>query len=178
MSNIVFIATSLDGYIADEQGGIDWLHAIPDPEKTDMGFDSLMTRIDGLVMGRNTFEKVLSFGIDWPYSKPVFLLSTSLTSVPSGYEDKVTIVNGSINEIVTRLNADGYKQLYIDGGKTIQSFLNSDLIDEMVITTVPLLIGGGIPLFGSLASPLEFRCKSSTAYNNGFTQSHFVRYRE
>ena len=88
MSNIVFIATSLDGYIADKDGGLDWLQSIPNPENLDMGWGDLIDRIDALVMGRKTFEKVCSFDCDWPYSKPVFVLSNSMKSKPDGYEGK------------------------------------------------------------------------------------------
>ncbi len=83
MSNIVFIATSLDGYIADKQGDLDWLQAIPNPDSDDMGYNAHIDRIDALVMGRNTMDMVLSFGIDWPYSKPVYVLSNTLSEVPS-----------------------------------------------------------------------------------------------
>lgn len=89
MANIIFIATSLDGYIADKQGKLDWLQSVPNPDNIDTGFVPLMERIDGLVMGRNTLDVVLSFGCDWPYSKPVFVLSNTMTEVPQGYEDKV-----------------------------------------------------------------------------------------
>lgn len=89
MANIVFIATSLDGYIADKQGKLDWLQSVPNPDNIDTGFVLLMERIDGLVMGRNTLDVVLGFGCDWPYSKPVFVLSNTMTEVPQGYEDKV-----------------------------------------------------------------------------------------
>ena len=88
MSNTVFIATSLDGYIADKDGGLDWLQSIPNPENLDMGYVDLIGRIDALVMGRKTFEKVCSFDCDWPYSKPVFVLSNSMKSIPEGYEGK------------------------------------------------------------------------------------------
>ena len=89
MSNSVFIATSLDGYIADKNGGIDWLHTIPNQDQNSMGYVEYFDRIDAMVMGRNTLDMVLGFGVDWPYSKPVFVLSNTMTSVPAGYEDKI-----------------------------------------------------------------------------------------
>ena len=84
MSNIVFIATSLDGYIADKDGELDWLQSIPNPENLDMGWVDFIERIDAVVMGRNTFDMVCSFDCDWPYSKPVFVLSNSLQSMQMG----------------------------------------------------------------------------------------------
>ena len=88
MSNIVFIATSLDGYIADKDGGLDWLQSIPNPENLDMGYVELIDLIDALVMGRKTFEKVCSFDCDLPYSKPVLVLSKFMKSIPEGYPKK------------------------------------------------------------------------------------------
>ncbi|KFA97485.1 dihydrofolate reductase family protein [Vibrio sp. ER1A] len=175
MANIVYIGTSLDGYIADKNNGLDWLHDVPNPEGSDFGFAEFMDRVDGLVMGRNTLEIVLSFGIEWPYSKPVFVLSNTLTKVPEGYEDKVFLVKGKLSDIVSDLNSKGYKNLYIDGGKTIQSFLAEDLIDEMIITTIPVLLGGGIPLFGELDKPLKFQHVSAERYADYIVKNRYVK---
>ncbi|MGF1756338.1 dihydrofolate reductase, partial [Vibrio makurazakiensis] len=121
MSNSVFIATSLDGYIADKNGGVDWLHAIPNPDGDDMGYVEHFERIDAMVMGRNTLDMVLSFGVDWPYTKPVFVLSNTMTTVPSGYEDKVFLVKGELRDVLKSIHDQGYQKLYIDGGVTIQN---------------------------------------------------------
>lgn len=173
--NRVFIATSLDGNIADKNGDIDWLHSIPNPDKNDMGYRAFFSTIDALVMGRTTFETVCAFDMDWPYKKPVFVLSNSLKNVPKEYEGKAEIVNGRLNEILEKIHSKGYHSLYIDGGKTIQSFLKEDLIDEMTITTIPYLLGGGIPLFSELPKRLDFECISSNIYLDKVVQNHFVR---
>ncbi len=178
MANIVFIATSLDGYIADKSGGVEWLHAAQTAQGCDMGFESHFDRIDALIMGRNTFEMVLSFGVKWPYSKPVFLLTDTLTHVPDGYQDKVSIVNGNLKDIIRSLNLQGFQNLYIDGGKTIQSFLAQDLIDEMFISRIPILLGGGAPLFGDLEQPLRFKLNASQTYLDAVVQNHYIRCRE
>ncbi len=123
MSNIVYIATSLDGYIAGPNNEMDWLHQVPNPDGSDFGFANFMANVDALVMGRNTFEMVLSFGVEWPYNKPVFVLSNTLKSVPEGYQDKVFLVQGALPTVVEQLHQQGYQHLYIDGGKTVQSFL-------------------------------------------------------
>ena len=175
--NKVFIATSLDGYIADKDGGIDWLHAIPNPDNIDMGYHAFTSHIDALVMGRSTFETVCGFDIDWPYKKPVFVLSNSMSSIPDEYKDYARLVKGTLNEILENLHQNGFIRLYIDGGKTIQSFLKEDLIDEMIITIIPTLLGGGIPLFGELANPLDFECVESKIYLGKIVQNHFVRKR-
>ncbi|MCJ2376964.1 dihydrofolate reductase family protein [Vibrio sp. ZSDZ34] len=177
MSNIVFIATSLDGYIADKNGGLDWLHAIPNPEGNDMGFSEHFARIDALVMGRNTLDMVLSFDIEWPYSKPVFVLSNSMSEVPTGYEGKVFLLNGPLDEVLAHIHKKGFNKLYIDGGVTIQNFLKEDLIDEMIITTIPVLLGGGASLFGELEAPLDFKCVKSTRFLDTIVQNHFIRSR-
>ena len=121
MANYVYIATSLDGFIATVDGGIDWLNEIPNPEQSDYGYAEFISGIDAIVMGRGTFEKVLTFG-DWSYEKPVFVLSNSLEEVPEHLAGKVEIIRGEISEVVSLLNQRGYTNLYIDGGKVIQSF--------------------------------------------------------
>ncbi|MCG9581383.1 dihydrofolate reductase family protein [Vibrio tubiashii] len=177
MANIVFIATSLDGYIADKDRGLDWLHSIPNPDNIDMGFVPLLERVDALVMGRNTLEAVLSFDVDWPYSKPVFVLSNTLKEVPSGYQDKVFLVSGNLPDIVKDLNAQGYQDLYIDGGVTIQNFLKLDLIDELAITTIPVVLGGGAKLFGELDGLQKYNLVESKVYLDAIVQSRYLRQR-
>jgi dihydrofolate reductase len=103
------------------------------------------------------------------------VLSNTLTKVPEGYEDKVFLVKGKLSDIVSDLNSKGYKNLYIDGGKTIQSFLAEDLIDEMIITTIPVLLGGGIPLFGELDKPLKFKHVSAERYADCIVKNQYVR---
>lgn len=175
--NYVFIARSIDGYIADKNGGIDWLHSIPNPDGLDLGYNKFMKEMDALIMGRNTFEMVCGFDIPWPYSKPVFVVSNTLTQVSGELKDKVELVNGSLSEIVETIHGKGFFQLYIDGGKLIQSFLKEDLIDEMILTTIPILLGGGFPLFGELSNPLEFEHVSSEVFLNAITQDIYRRKR-
>ena len=129
MANIVYIATSLDGYIARKDGSIDWLTDIPNPEGSDFGFSAFMERIDGIIMGRVTFETVLSFG-QWPYSKPVFVLSSTLKGLPPEFSDKAEVVQGDLKSIVDSLNSKGIHHLYKEKKKTIQSFLELDLIEH------------------------------------------------
>jgi len=175
MSNIVFIATSLDGYIADKDGGVGWLHSIPNPENLDMGYTDLIDRIDALVIGRKTFEKVCSFDCDWPYIKPVFVLSNSMKSIPEGYDGKAEPIKGSPAEVIEAIHQKGYKHLYIDGGVTVQSFLKEDLIDELIITVIPILLGGGIPLFGELPKPMGFEHVKTEVFLNAVVQNHYCR---
>lgn len=106
MANRVFIATSLDGYIARPDGSLDWLTSFPVPSQGDYGFDRFMEGISAIVMGRNTYETVLTFG-DWPYSKPVVVLSSTLERIPDHLQSKVTLLQGHPREITSELNARG-----------------------------------------------------------------------
>ena len=176
--NSVYIATSLDGYIADKNGGIEWLDSIPIPDNEDMGYVEFTKGIDALVMGRTTFETVLGFDVDWPYKKPVFVLSTSLTEIPESHKDKAHLAKGTMSEILEQIHKKGCLRLYIDGGITIQGFLKEDLIDEMIITVFPVVLGGGTPLFSELPKALEFELVRSKVYVDQLVQHHFRRNRK
>ena len=176
--NIVFIARSLDGYIAGKNGELDWLHAIPNPDNIDMGFNDLMDEVEAVVMGRTTFETVCGFGGEWPYKKHVFVLSNSLTKIPNKYNDKVSLTHGSPQQVLNTIHARGFFKLYIDGGSTIQGFLKEDLIDELRITTIPILLGGGFSLFGELSKPLKFDHVESKVFLGQVVQDSYVRIRK
>lgn len=177
MPNRVFIACSLDGYIADRNGEIDWLNTIPNPDQIDMGYHAFMERTDALLMGRKTFEKVLSFGIPWPYEKPVFIWSSKLKTVPQQLEGKVGVVASPVAKVLSGIHNKGYSQLYIDGGSTIQACLKEDLIDEMIITRIPFLLGGGIPLFGELPNRMRFSLVKSEVFLGEMVQDTYLRKR-
>lgn len=171
MANMIYIATSLDGFIARSNGDISWLENVPNAHNSDFGYGDFINRIDGVILGRNTYETVLEFE-SWPYTPPVFVLSNSLDKIPEEFEDKVEIVNGELKSILKTLEEKGIHNLYIDGGKTIQSFLKEDLIDEMIITTVPILLGSGIPLFGDIKRDLKFKCEK-VEYISQFVVKHY-----
>ncbi|MEJ1224015.1 dihydrofolate reductase family protein [Sediminicola sp. 1XM1-17] len=176
--NSIYIATSLDGFIADKNGGIAWLDSIAIPENEDMGYLAFMEDIDALVMGRVTFETVLGFDVVWPYTKPVFVLSNTLKEIPESHQGKAYLVKGTLPVILEQIHQKGYKRLYIDGGTTIQSFLKKDLIDEMIITTFPILLGGGTSLFADLPKAMDFELVESKVYFDHLLQHHFRRKRE
>ena len=175
MKNHVFIATSLDGYIADRDGGLDWLDQIPNPNHDDMGYFEFYNRMDALVMGRITFETVLGFDVDWPYDKPVFVLSNQLSQIPDSHREKAFLIKGTLSECLSRIHQKGYKHLYIDGGQTITHFLEEDLIDEMIITTIPVVLGAGIPLFGKLSRASDWKLVQSRVFLNQVVQNHYIR---
>jgi dihydrofolate reductase len=156
MTNIVYIATSLDGYISAPDGGLDWLSSVPNPNGDDMGFSKFMDRVDAIVMGRVTFETVVGFGSGWHYPIPGIVLSSTMSEAPKGFAEHVQFANGTPEEIVQIANDQGFENLYIDGGKTIQCFLSKDLIDELIITEIPVLLGSGTRLFGTLDQEMTF----------------------
>lgn len=173
MSNIVYVAASLDGFIADKDGGLDWLNSISNPEGIDFGYTDFIDRIDALIIGRVTYETVLEFGIEWPYSKSVFVLSTTLKTVPSELKGKVEIVTGNLKNVVDILNNRGFKNLYIDGGSTIQNFLKENLIHELIITTIPILLGGGVSLFEELDDSISLELIKSEVFLSSIVQNHY-----
>lgn len=170
----VFIATSLDGFIARRNGAIDWL---TDPSNAnageDYGYKEFINSVDTLVMGRKTYELALTFG-EWPYTgKKVVVLSSASPKVPEQLSGSVEILSGPPDELVGRLSQRGARHLYVDGGVTIQGFLKAGLIDEMIITQIPILIGDGIPLFGILEQDIRFRLIETKTYQSGFVQSKY-----
>ena len=140
-----------------------------------MGWVDFIERIDAVVMGRKTFDKVCSFNCEWPYNKPVFILSNSLESIPEGYEGKAEPIKGSLSKVIEKIHQRGYKHVYIDGGVTVQSFFKEDLIDEIIITTIPILLGGGTPLFGELSGQIEFEHVKTEVFLNAIVQNHYRR---
>jgi dihydrofolate reductase len=176
MANKVFVGTSLDGYIADRDNGLDFLEIVPNPDELDLGFFSFIEGVDAVLMGRKTFESVLSFDMPW-YAKPVFVFSSTLKKIPPHLKGKVEIVSDPLKDVVKVLTVQGLKDFYIDGGQLIQSFLAEDMIDELIITQVPVLIGGGTPLYSLLPKHLEFELVKSEVLLQALVQSHYRRLR-
>ncbi len=171
MGNYVYCATSLDGYIARTDGSIDWLAPYENLPEEDYGYYDFISNMDAIIMGRNTFEKIQSFEL-WPYEIPVFVLSITLQqNEPS---EQYKIVNEPIYNLTKDLQNIGYKNLYIDGGKTIQSFLEQDLIDELIITTVPVILGDGIPLFSKMDIEKKLLLKETKIFDNGLVQNEYI----
>jgi len=167
----VYIATSLDGFIARRNGDIDWLPA-PENNGEDFGYAEFMSSVDCLVMGRNTFEKVLTFG-NWPYDRKVIVLSSRNLNIPSEIAKKAEALNLPPRELAQILAKRGMRHVYVDGGNTIQRFLADGLIDEMTITIIPILIGEGLPLFGAINNDINLELISSQSFGNGFVQNKY-----
>jgi dihydrofolate reductase len=165
----VFIGTSLDGFIARPNGDLDFL---PPGGGEPHGYDEFMATVDALVIGRNTFETVLTFD-SWPYEKPVFVLSTRPLA-PAPPDAVVERMSGTPAEIVSQLAGRGIQHIYVDGGITIQRFLQAGLVQRLIITRVPVLIGSGIPLFGALQRDITLTHVATRQYASGLVQSEYV----
>ena len=165
----VFIGTSVDGFIARANGELDFL---PPGGGEPHGYAEFMETVDALVIGRKTFETVLAFAA-WPYGeKPVFVLSTQpLAPAPAG--SAVEHMSGEPSEIAAQLEARGIGHVYVDGGITIQRFLRAGLIQRLIITRVPVLIGDGIPLFGTLPGDIRLRHIMTRHYPSGLVQTEY-----
>ncbi len=171
----VFCGVSVDGFLARPNGALDFLDA---GGQEPHGFDEFFSSTDVIVIGRKTFEVVLGFGT-WPYgTKPVVVLSSQLldfssiqfSSIQDGVVEQMA---GEPAEIVSRLDARGFQHAYIDGGITIQSFLAAGLIDRLIITRVPILIGTGVPLFGALPHDISLRHITTRSYQGGLVQTEY-----
>ena len=170
MKASVFIATSVDGFIARADGRLDWL---PPGGGEEHGYNEFMATVDVLVIGRKTFETVLAFD-SWPYGeKPVVVLSTrALAPVPPGAVAER--MSGAPAEIVSQLAARGIRHVYVDGGITIQRFLQAGLIQRLVITRIPVLLGAGVPLFGPTQRDIVLKHVATRQYASGLVQSEYV----
>jgi dihydrofolate reductase len=170
----VFIGTSVDGFIARPNGDLDFL---PEGGGEPHGYDAFMATVDALVIGRKTFETVLAFP-EWPYGdKRVVVLSSrplDFSTIRRGSTaGLVEQMSGSPAEIVAKLGASGVQHIYVDGGITIQRFLRAGMIHRLTITRVPVLIGEGIPLFGSLLGDLRLRHVATQHYPSGLVKSEY-----
>ena len=166
----VFIATSLDGFIARVNGDLDWL---PPGGGEPHGYTEFIATVDVLVIGRKTFETVLTFDT-WPYGdKSVVVLSTHpLAPAPPGAV--VEHMSGDPRDILSQLAVRGSRHAYVDGGITIQRFLQAGLVQRLIITRVPILLGEGIPLFGPLARDIVLSHVTTHQYASGLVQSEYV----
>ena len=171
MTVSVFIGTSVDGFIARPNGDLDWL---PEGGGEPHGYNEFIASVDAIVIGRKTFEKVLTFVGPWPYGeKRVVVLSSRPVDLSAVRGGVVEQMDGPPGEIVSQLAARGVHNLYIDGGITIQRFLRAGLIQRLIITRVPVLIGDGIPLFGTLPGDIRLRHIATKHYPSGLVSSEY-----
>ena len=176
----VFIATSLDGFIARRDGSLDWLPGADGQPATtegddddDYGYASFVASVDALLMGRTTYDAVLGFG-QWPYgATPVVVLTTRDLPLPDDPTAVVSAISGDALDVARRLVAQGHRHVYIDGGRTVQQFLAAGLIRRLVISRLPVLLGEGIPLFGALSADVRLRHETTESFPTGLVQSTY-----
>ena len=173
MKASAFVATSLDGYIARSDGAIDWLGPSGDEGNEDYGFAAFMDSVDMLVMGRNTYDTVMATG-EWPYGDtPVIVLTHRPIEIPAELAHLVEARERPPIELVEELAGRGVDHLYVDGGATIQTFLSAGLVQRLIITTLPVLLGNGIPLFGTVDADVHLRHVNTVSFTNGLVQTTY-----
>lgn len=177
----VFIATSLDGFIARGDGTLDWLTGRPAAEETgehdpdqDFGYGAFLATVQALFMGRGTFDVVQAFDGAWPYPLPVYVWTSDAAGIQPKPGADVRPVSGSLDDALVRLRTDGIGRVYVDGGATIRTWLRAGLVDRMTISTVPVLIGEGIPLFGGTGPDIALELERSEVFAGGMVQRTYV----
>src|ERR1700722_18285928 len=161
----IYIAMSIDGYIARKDGGLDWLEYGHVGDE-DYGFKKFINGIDALVLGRNTYEVVSGFA-KWPYEgKRVIVLSNTLKSVRKDAE----LFYGPLTDLASKLHSEGIKHMWVDGGITVSKFLEAGLVDDITISVIAMALGSGIPLFSTMSREHKCRLLSTQSYPSGLVQ--------
>ncbi len=166
-SGHIMMAMSLDGFVARKDHSLDWLNK-QHAENEDHGLIEFMNSVDAIVMGTGSLRTVLGFG-EWPYEKPVVVLSRSMTKqdVPENLHDKIDFSTASPEELWGIFRERGYNRAYVDGGAIIRSFLQAGFIQDMKITLVPILLGDGIRIFGETDGDIDLELISATPFPSG-----------
>lgn len=163
----LFIATTIDGFIAREDGSLDWLEGMPNPEGFDYGYGEFISDIDVVIMGRSTYEEILGFDVDWPYSNCDSFVATSDKNYKVKTE-KTKVLNSIDDKVINEIKANSKKNIWIvGGGKIISEFLNQNMIDEMTITIIPIILGRGIRLFPDEPKETNFQLLGVDSFNTG-----------
>jgi dihydrofolate reductase len=175
----VYIATSVDGFIAKKDGGVDWLHTAGNGkeitgEHADMGLNDYLSSVDCMIMGRKCMDMISSMNLtpgQWFYGNlKIIVLSNTIKEAPENLKGKVEMYSGDLLTLISNLENEGHKHAYIDGGTTIQEFINLKLINEITITKAPILLGEGIPLFGKIFKDIKLEEAQTIAFPNDFIQ--------
>ena len=171
----LFIAMSLDGFIAKQDGDISFLSQV-EKEGEDYGYAKFIESVDTIVLGRKTYDKILSMGIEWPYgSREVYVLTRSLKP-DSG---SLHFYSGDLSDLILKLKSQKGKHIYCDGGaETVHQLLQEDLIDEVIISIIPHLLGDGIALFKGGLQEKKLQLMGATSFEKGLVQLHYIRIRE
>ena len=169
---ILYIAMSLDGYIATDEDSLDWLSLVEMPGQ-DYGYEAFVRQVDTVIMGRKTYEKVLSFGIEFPHKDRLcYVVSGKLT----GSDENVTYFGGDLSELIADLKSKPGKNIFIDGGaEVVNNLMRADLIDEYILSVIPIFLGGGKRLFKDGRPEMSLSLVSVTNYESGLVQMSYER---
>lgn len=171
----LYIAQSLDGFIAGPNGELDWLMSLQNPNKIDHGYNKFFASVDEAIMGRKTYDDVLSFDVPWPYKGHMTYVFTSRDKEPTGNKD-VTFVAEHVASFAKKLKEKKGKDIWlIGGGKLITSFLNENLVDEMIISIIAKIIGTGLPLFAPIPRTSEWELVGSESFETGVVNISYVK---
>ena len=173
---VLYIAVSLDGFIARPDGNLDWLTSIPAPTTgADYGYSDLLSRIGTIFMGRKTYEEIIGFGVDWPYPGKDSFVVTSNQNFKIQSPDTAPFTN-NLNAFVTDLKKQSEKDLWLlGGGQLITAFINEALLDEMILTIIPKIIGDGIPLFAQHPKETHWNLLSTKSFDTGVVQLTYAK---
>ncbi|MDH4263640.1 MAG: dihydrofolate reductase family protein [Spirochaetia bacterium] len=168
---ILYIAQSFDGFIARNDGNIDWLSMV-ESQGEDYGYYNFLDSVDTVIMGRKTYDKILSFGIEFPHkNKKCYVISNK----KKDHDENVEFINGNLKVFIETLKSQTGKNIYLDGGgMLVQEMLRLNLIDEMIISIIPILLGEGISLFGKLNADINLKLLSCKKFNSGLAQLHYT----
>lgn len=167
----VYIATSIDGYIARDDGGLDWLEGVQDAGGDDYGYADFMATIDAVVLGRETYDAVRTFDT-WPFAGRRVIVLTNRVLTPVFGEESYA---GALAPLMTRLGEQGVQRVYLDGGATIRQGLDEGLVDDMTISLVPALLGAGRPLFTRGLPGSQWKLTGAEGYPTGLVQLRYQR---
>ncbi|HMQ06041.1 MAG TPA: dihydrofolate reductase family protein [Saprospiraceae bacterium] len=167
IKTVLYIATSLDGFIARPDGRIDWLTSVPDPRTGDYGYAALLESIGTVIMGRKTYEEIIGFDVDWPYIGLDTYILTNNYELKILYPD-IQILTGSVKEFITALKELAKKDIWlVGGGQVVTQFLNDEILDKMIITIIPKIIGEGIPLFAKTPKESKWKLIETKSFDTG-----------
>lgn len=168
----VYIAASLDGYIAKENDDIGFLSLVDKPGE-DYGYSEFIKNVDTVIIGRKTYDKVLTFGIEFPHKDKKCYVITRTRHEPA---DNVIFYSHSLGDLIQNLKTENGKHIFIDGGsEIINALLKQDLIDEFILSIIPVFLGDGIRLFKDGRPELNLELVSSTEYDTGLIQLHYIK---
>jgi dihydrofolate reductase len=164
---VLYIAASIDGFIARPDGSLDWLNALPNPDQTDHGYAEFLAGIGTIVMGRKTYQEILGFGVDWPYPGIVSYVATRDPRLATSTPDTHVLATDPAQFVAQHKQRPGKDIWLVGGGQLVTYFLNHGLVDTLFLTVIPIILGRGIPLFPDQPKETQWRLAKAEAFGTG-----------